>query len=248
MLKKVVINKAMWQILLLLLFSSLFFLFYFLELHQYLTFEAIKDQQVKFTSYYQKNMLVAVLIFAILYIVFTTLSIPFANLMSLLGGAMFGLALGTAVIAVSSTIGATLAFLLSRFLFRSWIHSKLADRSASINKHIRQHGAGYLLALRLMPVFPFFLINLLMGLTGISVFKFVIFSFVGMLPGIFTYVLAGNQLAKIESPGDIFSPLLIASFTLIGLVPLLSKHGLKLFSKIFRQKSNTPIKPPFTEK
>lgn len=226
-------NGIVLRVLFLALLSSAFFLLFHFKVHHYLTLNLIKEQQSHFVEYYKRHMVITVLLFSFIYILLTGMSVPMANVLSLLGGAMFGVFWGTALVSIVSTIGATLAFLMSRFLFRDWIQKKFSAKITHLNLQIEKQGSKYLFALRLLPVFPFFLINLLMGLTTISVSKYVLASFWGMLPGVFTYVLAGNQLAQIESVGDIFSPVLMVSFTLIGLIPLLSKQGLVFFLHFF---------------
>lgn len=157
------------------------------------------------------------------YVLTTTLSLPGATVLTLAGGAVFGFWKGLLIVSFASTIGATLAFLLSRYLFKEWVQKKFGKRLESIQRGIQKDGALYLLSLRLVPIFPFFLVNLLMGLTPIGVWKYYWVSQVGMLAGTAVYVNAGTQLAQLESLSGILSPSLLAAFALLGIFPLLSK-------------------------
>lgn len=144
--------------------------------------------------------------------------------MTLAGGALFGLGVGTLLVSFASSIGATLAFLASRFLFRDWVQGRYGERLAAINKGMEKDGAFYLFTLRLVPVLPFFVMNLLMGLTPIKTRTFYWVSQVGMLAGTLVYVNAGTQLACIDSLSGILCPGLLGSFVLLGILPLLAKR------------------------
>ncbi|MEX1303389.1 MAG: TVP38/TMEM64 family protein, partial [Desulfotignum sp.] len=174
------------------------------------------------------------------YITVTALSLPGAAVMTLAGGALFGLVTGTVVISFASTIGATLAFLVSRFLLKNWVQNRFKDKLHAINRGIERDGAFYLFTLRLVPVFPFFIINLVMGLTPIRTIRFYLVSQLGMLPGTLVYVNAGTQLAQIDSLKDIVSPGLLLSFALLGMFPLLAKKGVALIN---RKKKGTDHEP-----
>ena len=155
-----------------------------------------------------------------LYIAVTGLSLPGAAVLTLAGGAVFGVLLGTLIVSFASSIGATLAFLAARFLFRDWVKSRFSARLQSIDDGVRRDGAFYLFTLRLVPVFPFFMINLAMGLTPMKVRTFYWVSQVGMLAGTLVYVNAGTQLAKLDSLSGILSPALLGSFVLAGTVSI----------------------------
>ena len=157
------------------------------------------------------------------YVVMTAFSLPGAVWMTLGGGAFFGLLTGTFVVSFASTIGATLAMLISRFLLRDWVHGRFKQQMKTINSGVQKDGGFYLFTLRLLPVVPFFVINMVMGLTPLRTSTFYWVSQLGMLPGTLVYVNAGSELAKIESLGDILSPTLIGSFVLLGIFPLLVK-------------------------
>ena len=205
------------------LIALLIFIFFYFGLHQYANLDSLKAQQAIITEYNNTAPLTAALIFFTVYIVITGLSLPGAAIMTLAGGAVFGLLKGTLLVSFASTIGATLAFLISRYLFREPLQQRFAERLHVINQGIEKDGAFYLFTLRLVPAFPFFIVNLIMGLTPIKTLTFFIVSQVGMLAGTIVYVYAGTQLAQINALNDIFSPELIIAFTLLGLFPLIAK-------------------------
>ena len=205
------------------LIALLIFIFFYSGFHQYANLDSLKTQQATIDEYNSTHPMIAALIFFITYIFITGLSLPGAAILTLAGGAIFGVLIGTLLVSFASTIGATLAFLASRFLFREPIQKRFSDRLRIINQGIEKDGAFYLFTLRLVPVFPFFIINLLMGLTPIKTLTFFIISQLGMLAGSIVYVYAGTQLAKISTLKDILSPELIISLTLLGLFPLIAK-------------------------
>lgn len=201
-------------------------MFFYFDLHTYLSFEALKGSRDSFSAYYQQNQVLTVSIFLGVYILATALSLPGATILTLAGGALFGLTTGTIVVSLASTTGATLAFLGCRFLLRDWVSVKFGAKLKSLNEGVEKDGAFYLFTLRLVPVFPFFMINLAMGLTPISAVKFFFVSQIGMLPGTIVYVNAGTQLANLESAAGIVSPGLLASFVLLGVFPVIAKKSL----------------------
>ncbi len=192
-------------------------------LGQYLSLDSLKSHQASIHSYYLENPGLVAGIFALAYIISTALSLPGAIILTLAGGAIFGLGLGVILVSFSSTIGATFAFLASRFLLRDFVQGKFKDKLAKVNQGIEKEGAFYLFTLRLVPIFPFFLINLVMGLTPIRAVTYFFVSQLGMLPGTAVYVNAGTQLAQIDSLKGILSLKLLLSFALIGVLPLMSK-------------------------
>ncbi|MDN3614604.1 MAG: TVP38/TMEM64 family protein [Vibrio gallaecicus] len=196
---------------------------------QYLTLENAKAQQVLLNNYIESNFLLAAAIYFIVYVMITAFSIPGAAVVTLLGAALFGFWASLVLVSFASTIGATLAFLSSRFLLRDWVQSKFGDKLATINQGVEKDGAFYLFSLRLIPVFPFFLINLLMGLTPISISRYYLTSQLGMLPGTAVYLNAGTQLAEIDSLSGIVSPSVLLSFALLGLFPILAKWAMAKF-------------------
>lgn len=209
---------------LLLILSALAGAFFVFDLQRYLTLESLKAQQEAIAGYRAAHPLLASLLYGLIYIVVTGLSLPGAAVLTLAGGAIFGLLWGTVVVSFASTIGATLAFLAARFLFRDVVQTRFGERLKAVDAGIARDGAFYLFTLRLVPVFPFFVINLLMGLTAMPTWTFYWVSQLGMLPGTTVYVNAGTQLARIESVSDILSPGLVSSFALLGVFPLLARR------------------------
>ncbi|TAN66125.1 MAG: pyridine nucleotide-disulfide oxidoreductase [Methylobacter sp.] len=196
--------------------------FFIFDLQYYLTLETLKAQQAAIETYRGNHPVLAVAIYALIYVAVTGLSLPGAAILTLAGGAVFGLLWGTLIVSFASSIGATLAFLSARFLFRDLVESRFGDRLNTINKGVDRQGALYLFTLRLVPVFPFFVINLIMGLTSLKIQTFYWVSQLGMLAGTVVYVNAGTQLGKLESLSGILSPGLIGSFALLGVFPLLA--------------------------
>lgn len=196
---------------------------------QYLTLENAKAQQALLNDYIESHFVAAAATYFILYVMITAFSIPGAAVVTLLGAALFGFWTSLLLVSFASTIGATLAFLSSRFLLRDWVQSKFGDKLSTINQGVEKDGAFYLFSLRLIPVFPFFLINLLMGLTPISVGRYYLTSQLGMLPGTAVYLNAGTQLAEIESLSGIVSPSVLISFALLGMFPIAAKWILGKF-------------------
>ena len=203
--------------------------FFVFDIGQYLNLDALKAQQAALDAQVQAHPWIAGSVFFIVYVLVTALSLPGAALMTLVGGALFGLLGGTLLASFASTLGATLAMLLSRYLLRDWVQTRFQQRLAKIDQGIEREGASYLFALRLVPVFPFFLINLAMGLTRLLVRTFWWVSQLGMLPGTLVYVNAGRELGQLESLGGILSPGLIGAFVLLGLLPALSRKALDGF-------------------
>ncbi|HFE32300.1 MAG TPA: pyridine nucleotide-disulfide oxidoreductase, partial [Gammaproteobacteria bacterium] len=207
----------------LLLVAALIAAFFILDLGQYLTLDFLKSQHQAFLDYYASHQMLTITIYFMLYILVTALSLPGAAIMTLAGGAIFGLLYGVLIISFASTIGATLAFLISRFLLRDYVQKRFGDKLKAVNDGIERDGDFYLFTLRLIPIFPFFIINLVMGLTPMKARRFYVVSQIGMLPGTIVYVNAGSQLGKLDSLSGILSPSLLLSFALLGLFPLLAK-------------------------
>ncbi len=203
--------------------------FRYFELGQYFSLDYLKASQGKFHQLYESHRFAVIAAYMGIYIVVTALSLPGAAVMTLAGGGLFGLYVGTVIISFASTIGATLACLVSRFLLRDWVQSKFGDQLTAINAGVEAEGAFYLFSLRLVPVFPFFVINLLMGLTRMRLFTFYWVSQIGMLAGTVVYVNAGRQLAKIDSLSGILSPGVLISFAVLGLFPFTVKRLLTVY-------------------
>ncbi|WP_291918730.1 FAD-dependent oxidoreductase [Limnohabitans sp.] len=212
------------QIVLLLLLALVIGAFVALDLGRYLSFEQLKASQASFDQLYaQQPVMVAAVYFGV-YVLATALSIPGAVIITLGGGAVFGLWQGLLLVSFASTLGATLAFLASRFVLREWVEARFGQRLADINAGVDKEGAFYLFTLRLIPVVPFFLINLLMGLTRMKTWTYYWVSQLGMLAGTAVYVNAGTQLAQLDSVRGILSPALLGSFVLLGIFPLLARR------------------------
>jgi len=206
-------------------------LFFGMGFDQYLTLDALKESQGNFASMLEQSPWRVTLIAFVLYVVVVALSFPGATIMGLAAGALFGLWQGTLLVSFASTIGATLAFLTSRYLLRDYVQRYFGDRLKAINEGMAKDGPLYLFMLRLVPVFPFFLINLLMGLTQIRTRTFYWVSQLGMLAGTLVYVNAGTQLASINNLSDIMSPEVLLSFALLGVFPLIAKRLVRAIQK-----------------
>ena len=192
--------------------------------HKYLTFESIKSQQAAIQALYEGNPVPTAIAFFAAYVAVTGLSLPGAAVMTLVAGAIFGLLWGTILVSFASSIGATLAFLVSRFLLRDWVQKRFGQQLGALNAGVEKDGGMYLFTLRLIPAVPFFVINLAMGLTPIRAGTFYWVSQLGMFAGTVVYVNAGTQLAAIQSPAGILSPGLIGAFVLLGFFPLIAKR------------------------
>lgn len=216
-------KKTTVKLLLLAAIAVLLVIFFVFDLGQYLTLDYLKSQRQYLQDQYTQYPLLALFIFAIIYILVTALSLPGAAIMTLAGGAIFGLLKGVIVVSVASTIGATLAFLCSRFFLKDYVQSKFARQLEPINKGVAKEGAFFLFTMRLIPAFPFFLVNLAMGLTKIRTLTFFFVSQLGMLPGTVVFVNAGYELGKLDSLSGILSPNLLISFALIGIAPFIFK-------------------------
>ncbi len=197
--------------------------FKFLGLGQYLTLDYIKQSQDRFAELYAAQPMLVISSYMLIYVLVTALSLPGAVIMTLAGGGLFGLVTGTIVISFASTIGATLACFVSRFLLREWVQKKFGEKLGPINNGIEKEGGFYLFTMRLVPAFPFFLINLAMGVTKLPFVQYYWVSQLGMLPGTIVYVNAGKELAKIDSLSGILSPSLLVSFAILGLFPITVK-------------------------
>lgn len=198
-------------------------LFFGMDLDQYLTLSELKENQGKFAAMLEQHPWRTTLIAFALYVIAVALSLPGATIMGLAMGAMFGFWYGTLLVSFGSTIGATLAFLTSRYVLRDYVEQRFGAALKRINEGMVKDGALYLFMLRLMPIFPFFLINLLMGLTQIRTRTYYWVSQLGMLAGTMVYVNAGTQLAHIDSLSGIVSPEVLLSFALLGVFPLIAK-------------------------
>lgn len=201
--------------------------FFLFDLGQYFSLDFLKSQQASLDALYAERPVTVIASFFAVYVAVTALSLPGAAIMTLAAGAMFGLLTGTLIVSFASSIGATLAFLTARFIFRDSVEARFGDKLKTFNRNIEKDGAFYLFTVRLVPIFPFFLVNLVMGLTALRTVTFYLVSQAGMLAGTLVYVNAGTQLAEIESLGDIVSPGLLSSFVLLGLFPLIARQVMR---------------------
>ena len=191
---------------------------------EYLTLSYLKEKHTDLVTYYVNNKIMSISIYMITYILMAALSLPGAAVMTLAGASIFGFWIGLLAVSFASTIGATFAFMASRFIFKDFVEKKFDHTLSKINEGIQKDGIFYLLTLRLIPIFPFFVINLVMGLTSIRTATYYIVSQVGMLPGTAVFVNAGTQLGELTSTKGILSPSLIISFILLGIFPWIAKR------------------------
>ncbi|UAK73619.1 FAD-dependent oxidoreductase [Aeromonas enteropelogenes] len=229
------------RLLLLLVMGCLIGAFFALDLGHYLSLSELQARQESLALWVDRHFVAASLLFLVIYVLSTALSLPGASLLTLAGSAVFGVAWGLLLVSFASSLGATLAFLSARFLLRDWVSARFGDKLATFQAGMAKDGAFYLLSLRLIPIFPFFLVNLLMGLTPIRVSTYYWVSQLGMLPGTFVFVLAGSELATLTSTGNILSPSLMVALTLLGLMPWLMK---KLAQTLALRRLHAPFQKP----
>ena len=222
-------KKNINKIIIVLAIIALIAIFKIYGLGDYLSLSYIKESQQNFQELYANNRAPVIAGYMLIYIIVTALSLPGAAVMTLAGGAIFGFITGLVAVSFSSTIGATLACFVSRFILRDWVQGKIGNKLKTVNEGVEKEGAFYLFTLRLIPVFPFWLINLGMGLTKMPLKTFYWVSQIGMLAGTAVYVNAGKELGKIDSLSGILSPTLIASFVLLGIFPLAAKKSIALY-------------------
>jgi len=221
-------SKTTTRLAILALIALLVGAYFWFDLGQYFSLAELRERRDQLLTFIDRNFFGMLALYMAVYIVMAALSLPGAAVLTIAGGALFGLAAGTIAVSFASSIGATLVFLAARFLFRDAIQKKFKKRLKTINEGVEKDGAFYLLALRLVPVFPFWVINLVMALTPIRTWTYYWVSQLGMLPATIVYVNAGTQLAEIESTGDILSLELIGAFALLGLLPLILRWVLRL--------------------
>lgn len=219
-------SRLLKKIIIVLIIAGCIAAFFIFDLNKYFTLSYIKESRENFYTFYADNRVLTVSMYMLLYIAITALSLPGATIMTLGGGALFGFVIALTAVSFASTIGATLACFVSRYLLRGWVEEKFGDKLSVINSGLEKEGVFYLFMLRLIPAFPFFMINLLMGLTRIKLTTFYWVSQVGMFAGTAVYVNAGKELGKIDSLSGILSPGLIISFVVLGIFPLSVKKGI----------------------
>lgn len=205
--------------------------FFIFDLDRFLTLDYLKSRQAEFRAYYHENPALMLGAFFIVYVLVTALSLPGAAVMSLAGAALYGFWPALIIVSFASSIGATLACGAARYVARDWVQKKFGRRIEPINRGVEREGAFYLFTLRLVPIFPFFVINLVFGLTNMRLPTFYWVSQIGMLPGTAVYVNAGTRLGEISKLGDIVSLEILGSFALLGLFPLIAKKTVALVRK-----------------
>lgn len=210
------------------------------HLERYLSLEYVKNSREQFTLLYQQRQFVVIGAYFVIYVLVTALSLPGAAVLTLAGGALFGFWIGLITVSFASSVGATLACMVARFLLRDWVQEKFRDRLRNINLGIEREGAFYLFTLRLVPVFPFFMINLAVGLTSMPIKTYYWVSQIGMLAGTAVYVNAGKELSKLDSLSGILTPSLLISFAVLGLFPITAKKLLGLY----RTRAGKPTPTP----
>ncbi len=215
-------KKLMFAILLIFLICFIIY-----QTQSLFTLENAQRYQQQLSQLIEQHYLLVASIYFISYVVITALSIPGATVVTLLGAALFGFWHSLVLVSFASSIGATLAFLISRYFLHHWVQHRFHDKLSTINQGMAKDGAFYLLSLRLIPIFPFFIINLIMGLTSISTRRFYVISQLGMLPGTAIYLNAGTQLAHLQSLAGLISPTVLASLGLLGVFPIVAKRLLK---------------------
>ncbi len=223
------------KIVLAAIFVALIAAFFIFDLQQYFSLEYLKSQKDALNTLYAEKPILIAGAFFLTYVAFAALALPAALILTVAGGAIFGFWAGVLLVSFASTIGATLAFIFTRFLFHDAIEAKFGDRLAAVNKGIESEGAFYVFGLRLVPLFPFFVVNSLLALTKLKTLTFYWASQLGMLAGTAVYVNAGTQIAQIKSTSDIVSLKLIISFVLLGVFPIIAKKALS-----FLKARNTP--------
>jgi uncharacterized membrane protein YdjX (TVP38/TMEM64 family) len=206
--------------------------FLVLDLGQYLTLGFLKSVHTDATAYVRENPVTSGLAYFVIYVIVTGLSLPGAAVMTLAGGAVFGLLWGMLLVSFASSIGATIAMLISRTLLRDWVQGRFGEQLQAINEGLQKDGGFYLFGLRMVPLFPFFVINLVMGLAPLSLWQFYWVSQVGMFGGTLVFVFAGTRLAQVSEVGDVLDPVLIVALTLLGLFPLIARKLLGWIQRI----------------
>ncbi len=221
-------NKS---IIVLSFFLIVTFLYYFFDLQNFITFESVKLYQAILIKFFEDNPHLFLFFYFITYVILTSFSLPGATVLTIVGGGIFGIFVGTIVVSFASSIGATFAMLISRYLARKWVQKKFSKEMQKINHRINMEGIYYLIFLRLLPLIPFFVVNLVMGLTSVRTVTFFWVSQLGMLPATIVYVNAGLQLNNLNSISDVYSPEFIISFLILAMFPFLVKKILSKISK-----------------
>jgi uncharacterized membrane protein YdjX (TVP38/TMEM64 family) len=225
------------KILVLLVFAAVVAAFYFLDLGKYLTLESLKANRGRLADLRAEHAFLFATVFVLVYIVQTAFSLPGAAILSLAAGAVFGVLQGTLYVVSGATVGAILAFLVSRTLLRDWVLKKFGGRMEGIDRGLRENGLSYLLFLRLVPAFPFFLVNLACGITGLPLRTYALGTLFGIMPGSLVFVNAGASLAAIETVSQVANPRVLGSFALLGLFALLPT----IIDAVKRRRGGNPL-------
>lgn len=205
--------------------------YFIFDLGQYFSLDYLKSQKEALNQFYSDKPVLVIAVYFFAYVAMAALALPAAAILTLAGGAIFGFTTGFIVVSFASSIGATIAFLLTRYLFHDAIEAKFGDRLAALNTGIEREGAFYVFGLRLVPLFPFVVVNSVLALTKLKTWTFYWASQIGMLAGTAVYVNAGTQLATIEELGDIADPKLLISFALLGVFPIIAKYALAFLKR-----------------
>ena len=235
------IKSLILKIAILLLFVCLLILVRFSGVGKYLTLESLKQNKVLLEIFVRENYFISILIFVFVYIISVALSVPGATILTLTGGFLFGYFLGTLYVNIGATIGASLNFIFAKYLIGDWIQSKYQIQLDMFNKEIENNGKFYFLTLRFIPLFPFFLINLFLGLTKISLMTFVWTTSIGILPGAFVFAFAGSQLSSVNSLKDILSSRILLSFIFLAIFAVIPVFFKKYFFKRKDKKSEYEV-------
>lgn len=216
------------KIVLIVFISSLILGIYFSGIYRLITFENIKTNLELIKEYYASNPLAFTAQFVGVYVLITSLSIPGAIVLTLLSGAIFGVVTGTLIVGLASTTGATIAFLYSRYIFRDFFRERFKDKLHNFDKRFKEEGNRYFFSIRMVPVSPFVVINILMGLTPIKLWNYIWITFVGMFPGTLVYVYAGRKMSQLDSPSEILTFPILILLTTIAFLPFLFKKLMQL--------------------
>ena len=239
------LKRNRWRLALVAAIAAIVAIFYAFGLDRYLSLEALRRQETWLMHMYGMHPVLWALAYFGIYVAITGLSLPLAVPITLLAGPVFGLLWGSVLVTFAAAIGATLSFLFARFLLRDWVQSHFERQLAVINRGVERDGIFYLFLLRLIPAFPFFVINVAMGLTPMRLRTYFWVSLVGMIPGNVLYVNAGVQLGKIKSVHDLLSPALIASFVALGVFPLIVKKSVDFWRSHHQKEEESPSNSPF---
>jgi len=222
-------SSSLKRLLMLCVIGALIASYFVFDLGHFFSLEYFKESKERFLDLYNQHTFTFIAVYFCIYVAVTALALPAATIISLTGGAMFGLVTGVIVVSFASSIGAAVAFIISRYVLRDWVQGRFGDKLAKVNAGIEEEGAFYLFTLRLIPIFPFFVINTVIALTPMRLRTFYWVSQLGMFPATVVYVNAGKELGQLESLSGLLSPSLILSFAVIGVFPLVMRKLLMMY-------------------